>query len=188
VKKIKVKKTQQPAAVKSEPARPVIPPEASTLPASPDFESKLQESNPEAAKKGPGRPRKEELPAADQLTPLQLTDTAVKAAVKIPFSLWAEANKMPELGLLETEVAELSIAIKGLLDYYWPEMPTPLLLWANATLTLAAIVSPRLQRIQNIKDSRSEKKEQGPAKPNPLGRGGPSWPQSNYPTMELAFK
>jgi len=183
MKKTKAKKPQQPAAVKSEPARP-IPLGPVTLPVSPDFESKLQESSPEAAKKGPGRPRKEELPADEQLSQLQLTDTAVKAAVKIPFSLWAEANKMPELGLLETEVAELSIAIKGLLDYYWPEMPTPLLLWANATLTLAAIVTPRLQRIQNIKDSRSEKKEQGPAKPNPPGQGGPGLPRSNYPTME----
>jgi hypothetical protein len=178
--KSKSKKTK-PAVVKSEPARAVIS-EPVTLPQSPDFERKLQEGATEAAKRGPGRPRKDELAASDQ--PLQLTDTAVKSAVKIPFSLWAEANKMPDLQLAEKEVAELSIAVKGLLDYYCPELPIPLLLWSNATLTLAAIVSPRLQRVQNEKKSRQAEKEQGSAAASLAGQGGPGPSRSSFPSIE----
>jgi hypothetical protein len=94
---------------------------------------------------------------------------------------------MQDLQLAEKEVAELSIAVKGLLDYYCPALPIPLLLWTNATLTLAAIVSPRLQRVQNEKKLRQEKGEQGSAKPGPAGQGGPALSQG-YPTIDQVKK
>jgi len=181
--KIKAKKIQQPAVVRPEPAKSIVA-EPVTLPASPEFEEKLQVGIPEAIKRGPGRPRlTKEFPAPGEPSLLQLTDTAVKAAVKIPFILWAETNQMPELNLLDSEVTELSTAVKGLLDYYCPELPTPILLWCNATLTLTAIVSPRLQKIQKQK-SRQVKKEQGTeAKPNPPDQGGPGLSQFHYPQI-----
>ncbi len=169
-KKTKKKKTKP---AKQQPEIKPVPPNLPSLPPSgriPSFEETIAEQKAKQAaepQRSRGRPRKEQ-PAEPEPGP-ELTDTAIKAGIKIPFNLWAEANQLDKLKLEDNEVQELAAAIKGLVDFYCPNVPVPVLLWGNATLTLAAILTPRLEKINKIK----KEKEKAAAARGPSRATGP---------------
>lgn len=120
-----------------------------------EFERKLDEKLAEASvdpghlKRGPGRPPK--LPEPD---PVQLTDVAIRGAVSLPFTMWSEVNKLPELSLTEREILLLADSTKALLDYYFPNLPAAALLWCNFTFAAVSILQPRLSAIKKERTKR----------------------------------
>lgn len=154
--KVKKKKSEQPVKVESPPS---AKPAAGVAPKSAEFEELVeqgQQGGGDREKPRPGRPPKKQGPETmpEPEKSLQLTIKALEAAVKIPFNLWSEANKLPALKLLDKETQELAEASKNLLDYYCPDIPVPVIIWSNLTLTLAAIVGPRIQQINKIKEAK----------------------------------
>lgn len=154
-KKTKKKKTVQ--APKDKTEQP-----AADIGKSAEFEQVVSEQLQEPPQRGPGRPPKQPAagPIASEPVGPALTNRAIKAGVKIPFSLWADANQLEDLKLKDDEAVELADAVKGILDYYCPNIPVPVLIWSNLTLTLTAVVTPRLQLINKIKEEKKAADDQ----------------------------
>ncbi len=95
--------------------------------------------------------------------------------VKIPFELWADAVKVPELKLSQVEADQLSLPVTQLVNYYLPiinENPV-LAMWFGVASVAAAVMMPRFAKLAAIRSRRAQvnvKDAKPPA--TDAGRGG----------------
>ena len=163
-------------------APPAAPPVVVPMPTADkkvtDFEEELDRhlagESPEAPKRGPGRPRKQEPEPEPQL------DLAiVTPVVKMPFDLWALKNNLDELKINDKEAMLIAKPLKELLDYYLPKIPTIAYAWISLLVMGYTVLKPRLESIQKIK------KDTSPVEPNVAGKGQggpPAAPVVSTPT------
>ena len=142
-------------------------------------------------KRGRGRPRKEQPAETPEQAGVKLADVAIESAVRLPFDLWATANSLPPLKLEDAEAARLAASVKGLLEYYTPNLPASVLLWCNFSLISYSVLSLRLEMIAKLKRSKqttagTPATPQGPA----AGLGQPAARPVNdrFPTTETINK
>jgi len=125
----------------------------------------------EPKKRGPGRPTK----AESMQQEIQLTETAIRGAVALPFELWSQGSGVSEMKLSDSEAGGLAKAVQELLAYYLPHLPASVILWCNFSLNFYIILSPRLALLQNIRAKKAE--QAGTVAKTPAGTPAASYPQ-----------
>lgn len=145
---------------------PKVTPHPTAGPKVQEFEDRLDEQLAgDEPKRGPGRPRKEQLP----IEPENLTPDVIVGVVKIPFELWAIDQDVKELALEDDEAKQLSEPIKQLLDYYMPKIPAIAYAWISLSISSFWIMRSRMLLIQAIKESNSLSSQ---ADDKDIGHGG----------------
>jgi hypothetical protein len=122
-----------------------------------EFEKKLDQSlaQTEPPKRGPGRPRKEEVEAHSAEAAVELLQNVIKT----PFELWAISQDVPGLALSDAESQQWAEPMKQLLDYYLPKIPTIAYAWIAWTTTTFWIFRPRMILLAEIR--KQKQKEAG---------------------------
>lgn len=175
-KKKKTKKSAKKKTVEQTP--PKVTPYPAAGPKVTDFERKLDEQIAAGDKSKRGRPPKQPEPA-----PTQVPNEIIKQAVQVPFDLWAISQELKGLKLEDKEAAMLAEPVKTLLDYYAPQMPVIAIAWASLTISVYAVMKPRLEMIAEIKKQKTSPSP-GPADQRAKheehvtsqGQGGPRSP------------
>ncbi len=168
-KKKKASKKKKVKTAKKVTPTPVIGPEKQNITPHPtgdriikEFEETLQsqlaeETDPEAPKRGRGRPRKTDQPEAPAI---DLTLPIISNAIKIPFDLWASSTGVEQLKLLDSEADQLAEPVKQLLDHYLPTMPPIAVAWLSLAFAGYFVMKSRLDIVAAI---RKKKKEASPS-------------------------
>lgn len=77
---------------------------------------------------------------------------ALCAVLEMPFDLWADVNKMPELALSKDEARKLGLPVTQLLEFYFPgKIPVIAWVWMSLLGSTANIVKPRLKMLRQRK-------------------------------------
>ena len=77
---------------------------------------------------------------------------AICAVLEMPFDLWAELNKMPELALTKEEARKLGLPVTQLLEFYFPgKIPVIAWVWMSLVGATANIVKPRFKVLSQRK-------------------------------------
>jgi len=101
---------------------------------------------------GAGRPQgvTDEFAAVNRLP--EKANLAIVPVIEIPFDLWAQAMKLPELALGKDEAKNLALPITQLLEYYFPgRIPEIAWIWLMLFASTSNILKPRLKIISERK-------------------------------------
>lgn len=166
-KKKKKKKPVKKKAVEQKP--PDVTPYPAAGPKVTTFEQKLDEQIAAGDKPKRGRPPKQPEPE-----PAQVPNEIIRQAVQVPFDLWAISQQLKGLKLEDKEAAMLADPVKTLLDYYVPQMPVIALAWASLTISVYAVMKPRLEMIAEIKKQKTSISKPADVDRDGNGHGGPT--------------
>jgi hypothetical protein len=158
-----------------------------------EFEKKLDQglARTEPPKRGPGRPRKEDVEAHDAEVAVELLQNVIKT----PFELWAISQDVPGLALSDAESQQWAEPMKQLLDYYLPKIPTIAYAWIAWTTTTFWIFRPRMILLAEIRKQKQKEagsvtdQRQSAESKNATGAGTPrpappTIDSSQFPTAE----
>lgn len=157
---------------------PIVTPYPTAGPKVAVFEQKLDEQIAAGDKPKRGRP-----PKPPEPEPAQVSNEIIRQAVQVPFDLWAISQNFKDLKLDDKEAAMLSEPVKTLLDYYLPQLPTIVFAWASLTISVYAVMKPRLEMIAAIKKQKSSLSSEQADRDirEGSGHGGPTPPVSPRP-------
>ncbi len=139
-----------------------------------EFEDQLDQQLDEKpqAKRGPGRPRKGPLEPAPSF---EMDSDLIAQGFKLPFELWAQTQKVPDLKLTDPEAIAFAKPVKQLLDHYLPNFPEIGIAWASLMITGYTIMGTRFALVAEIKrNKKSSSSNSTGGKDTSQGRPRPS--------------
>jgi len=138
------------------------------------------------SKRGRGRPRKEEVEAAQS----QIDIKVVAQAIQIPFDLWSVSQGIDQLKISSDEAVLIAKPAKQLLDYYMPNVPEIAWAWIALSAASYSIVKSRLVIIAEIKkqSTSSSVKENSTGDMDRPDRRDHGRSRSDFPTVKEIAK
>ena len=126
-------------------------------PANPGFEQlvkapELKKDNRGGLRPGAGRPQgvTDDLAAVNRLP--EKANEALCAVIEMPFDLWSDLNKMPELALTKDEARKIGLPVTQLMEFYFPgKIPVIAWVWMSLLGSTANILKPRLKLLRQRK-------------------------------------